>query len=1074
MADNESSPAGEPSPPAVVTPVLTSTNCHQELPAWGVTREFRFGQFIRLYDEHKDAAGKSVVTALVLNANGDVVDPEPSSTDGMDGAVDSDQAGNGRRRSWSDQAAGGPIPPVAATTPIGLWETSNFEEALAGDVYTVPVADPEEVISGGRVSVDGRIAWVGVGGEGAAALRRGEAVLAIATSSDGGSSVIRLQPARTTHHLSVNDLDLALATRTIDVAGGDVRLDEASMRSLMQSGAATAMIQADQGTAGVVRLEVEGWESTAPPVATRFAVSDLAEFLAAPVVPARDGTMAELPMDVEAVRELRTMGTATRMVNGTSVTITVVGTSPDPSGPGGELDPRLGPYRLTGKHAYYQRGKGKRTLHDGAAIAASTGEAGGQEEVRMEAVPKFSVAGVPVAVLLPWKQQWKLAGFTRGNLLSSLALAPGEETRITVASWERRAKALEQSSELDSEQTFDFTATTRDTEDVFKEIVQSHEFTSQAHASLDASYSPAFASISVHADGTVGNDETLAVTARTSTQHVREVTSSASTRVRSRRVTRITESVDQGSSTDVVRTIRNPNSCHTLTLNFHEVLAHYDVEIAFNPGAVRLVVLVPNPEPTEKFTPLLARVHEATLRANLLDNALADGFDGCRLLSAYAYAEDEIRRLAGLAKQELDADRPKELPLLTAPKPPNPHLAPLLAILNDIKRRYAPIPTADPQFALLVIKAGGTPTPDQVTAVNRWLWRRLVAAKHGNGLLVALGELADLKTVPAVPASPGTPAVPAVPGPDDARRLLAAMPATTAFPTLDALGSLPESDKDAAGLFGAASAFGGGWWWWYPQLKDRGCYRVSDEGVPGLLTQLRTVFRDWETKEAEGAGIERADAALQRAGDEQQKTTIADRLEMKYGAEAIGAASERQEALITHLNAHLNYYRFVLFQAMPPSEQLQALMATAPQLKVGMFEPHVVSSDGPNLALPLTPLAESTISKVVKNLSARMQKATEEALTADERTAVDRVILTTPGVSVESWLGSCSGCEPHVESMRAAELRREVADARHAELEADRLAARLAAKDYSNPTPAVPLPLHVAVQHHSPLPDQEP
>ena len=99
------------------------------------------------------------------------------------------------------------------------------------------------------------------------------------------------------------------------------------------------------------------------------------------------------------------------------------------------------------------------------------------------------------------------------------------------------------------------------------------------------------------------------------------------------------------------------------------------------------------------------------------------------------------------------------------------------------------------------------------------------------------------------------------------------------------------------------------------------------------------MFRDWETKEAEGAGIERADAALERAGDEQQKTTIADRLEMKYGAESDRCRRERQEALITHLNAHLNYYRFVLFQAMPPSEQLQALMATAPQLKVGTFEP---------------------------------------------------------------------------------------------------------------------------------------
>ena len=77
MNDDASDSIGTHAQPTAVTPVLTATDCRQELPAWGITREFRFGQYIRLFDERKDKSGKSVVTALVLNQNGDVVDPEP-------------------------------------------------------------------------------------------------------------------------------------------------------------------------------------------------------------------------------------------------------------------------------------------------------------------------------------------------------------------------------------------------------------------------------------------------------------------------------------------------------------------------------------------------------------------------------------------------------------------------------------------------------------------------------------------------------------------------------------------------------------------------------------------------------------------------------------------------------------------------------------------------------------------------------------------------------------------------------------------------------------------------------------
>jgi hypothetical protein len=79
------------------------------------------------------------------------------------------------------------------------------------------------------------------------------------------------------------------------------------------------------------------------------------------------------------------------------------------------------------------------------------------------------------------------------------------------------------------------------------------------------------------------------------------------------------------------------------------------------------------------------------------------------------------------------------------------------------------------------------------------------------------------------------------------------------------------------------------------------------------------------------------------------------------------------------------------------------------------------------------------------------------------------VILPTPGVRVESWLGRCSGCEEHLEELRLAEARQAVATARLAELEADRLAARLEASQLDDPSPSEPAVLRVDL-HEPPSP----
>jgi hypothetical protein len=64
----------------------------------------------------------------------------------------------------------------------------------------------------------------------------------------------------------------------------------------------------------------------------------------------------------------------------------------------------------------------------------------------------------------------------------------------------------------------------------------------------------------------------------------------------------------------------------------------------------------------------------------------------------------------------------------------------------------------------------------------------------------------------------------------------------------------------------------------------------------------------------------------------------------------------------------------------------------------------------------------------------------------------NEMILPTPGVSVESWLGRCNGCDEHLSQLRAADARQAVAVSRRAELEAERLEARLEVRYHSSTT----------------------
>jgi hypothetical protein len=252
------------------------------------------------------------------------------------------------------------------------------------------------------------------------------------------------------------------------------------------------------------------------------------------------------------------------------------------------------------------------------------------------------------------------------------------------------------------------------------------------------------------------------------------------------------------------------------------------------------------------------------------------------------------------------------------------------------------------------------------------------------------------------------------------------------------------------------------WGWWTGRLKEEGLYAANDGGIGGACDQLQKAWQAWEAKKAQGDAMKDQDVAKTEAEGKQDKATSDDRLSMAFPLEDLAKARERSKVLRDHFNEHRAFYNYVLFQALPPTEQTTRILeASDGKLQVGLFEPRVVAMNGTRLVVPLTPLAGSaTLQAFVTSLGNDLETVFNAALATPDRT-----VLPTPGVSISSRLGRCSACEDEIESARGSDNARLLALARQEAAEADRREARLKASDNDPFVPAAaPLRVDVAMQ----------
>jgi hypothetical protein len=437
------------------------------------------------------------------------------------------------------------------------------------------------------------------------------------------------------------------------------------------------------------------------------------------------------------------------------------------------------------------------------------------------------------------------------------------------------------------------------------------------------------------------------------------------------------------------------------------------------------------------------RRNETALRRALLEPALVDGFAACRKTRAY---EEAIRLIDEQAHMGAQTDASSHKTSGVVPPPPlatpSPQELAVVDVLRHIAGAYAVVQKdADCVPALKHVQKGDDLPTAEMANAQHWLFLRL-SNKYLPGLI---GGIAKVPHAPTIA---------------DAGPLVAQIPAPAAPTRLSNLNEKSAAEKELTGLGFKIRDICDDFNWSATSTRAGvyGLYTADDGGLAGLIDQLQRVYQAYLAKQAEGDLKIDKDVAIANATAQQDKLSTADKLGMAFPLDELAAAREREEALIKHVQDHSYHYAFALFQGLSPAEQSAYIeQASGGALAVGMFEPRVIAINGPQLAVPLTAPPEGDLRTFLESL--RKSFATAFGGTADNP---DEFIFPTPGLTINSRLGTCSASESFIVDSRAIELRRLTAEAESAEHEAARRAARIAAKELGDPV-VENAPLHVTV-----------
>lgn len=294
------------------------------------------------------------------------------------------------------------------------------------------------------------------------------------------------------------------------------------------------------------------------------------------------------------------------------------------------------------------------------------------DSATMDATP----AAIGVGALLSYKQIWTTVGLGLGQLLHSLALAPGEATRIAVVDWSRRTSAAV--SDLVAESDSLKAGTTQQRAIAEVQNATARDVQSGGSTAFSAGYSQSEAEAgtvssgfltSLFASGSYSNSSQSASSVSTGaslswssgsrevlgsmSQSINDRTQQHASSARSRRATSVREVSQTEQESISTRIVANYNHMHALTVQYFEVVQAYRV-VTRLVEAVRVLYVPVEPI---VFTADLVSRFRSRLVAAALDPDVARNLADSRPMVSIDPVVNDLRRTlldpAGIRRQTI-------------------------------------------------------------------------------------------------------------------------------------------------------------------------------------------------------------------------------------------------------------------------------------------------------------------------------------------------------------------------------------------------------------------------------------
>jgi N-acetyl-anhydromuramyl-L-alanine amidase AmpD len=216
--------------------------------------------------------------------------------------------------------------------------------------------------------------------------------------------------------------------------------------------------------------------------------------------------------------------------------------------------------------------------------------------------PDFGFRTIGSGALLTFNQSWFMQGVTLGHLLHSVALAPGESTRIAIVDWSRKSRAGQTEQVAETEDLLNDTAHNRSISEVTQAVAKeaqsgfSHtetDFTTEQGGlsfgeGIAGVFGPVAGALGLGASGsaaeTSGSADSYASSsgqrsvAASMLQQITDRTHQQAHAARTRRASVVRE-VSQSEHEEIsTRVVVNYNHMHALTVQYYEVLQLFRTE----------------------------------------------------------------------------------------------------------------------------------------------------------------------------------------------------------------------------------------------------------------------------------------------------------------------------------------------------------------------------------------------------------------------------------------------------------------------------------------------------------------